>query len=508
VDVVIVGAGLAGLSAACHLRGMGHDVLVVEAGNEPGGRAGTMSLDGYRYDTGPTVLTMPELAERCFAALGTAMDEHLALLPVEPMYRATYADGSALHVRHGREAMAAEISTVCGPAQAAGFHKFCDWVTGLYEIEMPNFIDRNYDSPLDLVRPLGPALRLLRAGAFGRLDAAVRRFFDDERLVRIFSFQSMYAGLAPQQALALYAVITYMDSVRGVTIPVGGMHALPTAMASAAAAAGVTFAYGERVERIVLADGTRGPVRGVRLAGGAFVGADAVVCTADLPVAYRMLLPGTEAPRRARRGHYSPSAVVWHAGVAGDLPPGTAHHNIHFGRQWAASFRAVMRDGVPMPDPSVLVSVPTLDEPGMAPPDRHVLYVLEPMPNLDGRVDWTVEREAVRRRLRARVERFGYPLEIDVEHFVDPTDWEAAGMERGTPFALSHRFLQTGPFRPANIERRAPGLVFAGSGTVPGVGVPMVLVSGELAAQRVAGLVPERPSMRPVRGRLAARGRR
>jgi phytoene desaturase len=130
------------------------------------------------------------------------------------------------------------------------------------------------------------------------------------------------------------------------------------------------------------------------------------------------------------------------------------------------------------------------------------------MPNLDGRVDWTVEREAVRRRLRARVERFGYPLEIDVEHFVDPTDWEAAGMERGTPFALSHRFLQTGPFRPANIERRAPGLVFAGSGTVPGVGVPMVLVSGELAAQRVAGLVPERPSMRPVRGRLAARGRR
>src|SRR6478735_638395 len=241
MDVVVIGAGLAGLSAACHLRGAGHEVLVVEAGQTPGGRAGSMTRGGYRFDTGPTVLTMPELAERCFAAVGTSMDRHVRLLP------------------------------------------------------------------LDLLRPLGPALRLVRAGAFGRLDAAVRRFFTDERLVRIFSFQSMYAGLAPQQALALYAVITYMDAVRGVTVPVGGMHALPLGLAAAAAAAGVTFAYGERVERIVLADGTRGPVRGVRLAGGDVVSADAVVCTADLPVAYRMLLPGIDAPRRARRGHYSPS---------------------------------------------------------------------------------------------------------------------------------------------------------------------------------------------------------
>ncbi len=492
MDVVVIGAGLAGLSAAAHLRGAGHDVLVIEAGTEPGGRAGTLRLGDYRFDTGPTVLTMPELAERCFTALGTSMAEHVTLLPVDPMYRATFADGSVVRVRHGREAMGAEIREVCGAAEAAGFDRFVDWVSDLYAVEMPNFIDRNYDSPLDLLRPIGPALRLLRAGAFGRLDRAVRRFFDDERLVRLFSFQAMYAGLAPQQALALYAVITYMDAVRGVTVPVGGMHALPAGLASAAAAGGVAFAYGERVERIVLANGTSGPVRGVRLAGGETITADAVVCTADLPVAYRMLLPGTEAPRRARRGHYSPSAVVWHVGTAGDLPAGTAHHNIHFGHEWAESFRAVMRDGRMMPDSSVLVTVPTLDEPAMAPPGRHVLYVLEPAPNLDGRVDWDAEGDSVRRRLRSTVERLGYPLDVEVEHFVDPRDWEAAGMERGTPFALSHRFLQTGPFRPANIERRAPGLVFAGSGTVPGVGVPMVLISGALAAARVAATMAPR----------------
>ncbi len=508
MNVVVVGAGLAGLSAACHLRGAGHDVMVVEAGPCAGGRAGSLTMGGYRFDTGPTVMTMPELAEACFSALGTTMDRYVRLLPLDPMYRATYADGSTLRVRPGRAAMAEEIRAVCGPRDAASFHRFCDWVTALYETEMPHFIARNYDSALDLLHPIGPALRLLRAGAFGRLDAAVRRFFTDERLVRIFSFQAMYAGLAPQQALALYAVITYMDSVRGVSVPVGGMHALPAGIAAAAADAGVTFAYNEHVERIVLENGTTGPVRGVRLADGQLISADAVVCTADLPVAYRMLLPGIDAPRRARRGHYSPSAIVWHAGVAGDLPPGTAHHNIHFGREWAESFHALLRDGTRMPDPSVLVTVPTLDEPAMAPPDRHVLYVLEPVPNLDGRLDWSVERDVARQRLRTTVARLGYPLDVDVEHFVDPQDWERAGMERGTPFALSHRFLQTGPFRPANIERRAPGLVFAGSGTVPGVGVPMVLVSGQLAAQRVEQIA--RTSRPPRRTSAAAveRGRR
>ncbi|MEO5901183.1 MAG: FAD-dependent oxidoreductase, partial [Ilumatobacteraceae bacterium] len=226
--------------------------------------------------------------------------------------------------------------------------------------------------------------------------------------------------------------------------------------------------------------------QGVRLVDGSMVRADAVVCTADLPVAYRMLLPGIDAPRRARRGHYSPSALVWHLGVEGELPAGVAHHNIHFGKDWDGAFRALLRDGKRMPDPSLLVTVPTLDEPGMAPPGRNVLFVLEPAPNLDGATDWSVERPLARERMHRMISERGYPMQIEAEHFVDPQDWEAQGMERGTPFALSHRFFQTGPFRPKNIEREAPGLFFAGSGTVPGVGVPMVLVSGRLAAERVA----------------------
>lgn len=488
MNVVVIGAGLGGLSAACHLRGAGHDVLVLERGTRPGGRNGVLERGGYRFDTGPTVLTMPALIAECFAALGSSMDEHLTLKAVDPMYRARYADGSTLRVWHGRDRMAEEIRQLAGAAAAAQFHHFCDWLVQLYEVEMPHFIDTNFDSVLDLARPPGPALRLLRLGGFAKLGKRVARYFDDERLQRIFSFQSMYAGLAPYDALAIYGVITYMDSVEGVYFPVGGMHAVPAAMARAAAAAGVELRYGTEVSRIVLADGASGRVRGIELADGEVVAADAVVCNPDLPVAYRTLLPGTAAPRVARRGRYSPSCVVWHAGVRGAPPPDAAHHNIHFGQQWDESFRALLHDGTLMPDPSILVTLHSLDDPSMAPAGCSTLYVLEPTPNLDGHVDWARERQRVRDRLARTVEALGYPAEVEVEELVDPTDWERQGMERGTPFALAHTFRQTGPFRPANVDRRAPGLVFTGSSTVPGVGVPMVLLSGKLAAERVEAL--------------------
>jgi phytoene desaturase len=492
VKVVVVGAGLGGLSAACHLRGDGHDVLVLERDALPGGRAGSLTMDGYRFDTGPTVLTMPDLLERCFRAVDAEMDDFLTLHPVEPMYRACFEDGSVLHVRHGRDAMTAEIAAVCGPAEAAAFGGFCDWLTDLYELELPNFIDRNFDSPLDLAWPLAPALRLLRTGGFRKLENVVASHFTDERLQRIFSFQSMYAGLAPYEALALYCVITYMDSVKGVFRAEGGMHAVPTALAAAAEKAGVELRYDVAVDRIILEHGTTGPVRGVRLADGELIAADAVVCNPDLPVAYKTLLGGLPAPRSTRTGTYSPSCLVWHAGVRGELPAGAAHHNIHFGAQWNEAFKAILHDGVRMPDPSILVTVPSIDDASFAPAGGQVLYVLEPTPNLDGQVDWTREAPRARDQLQQRVADLGYPMDIEVEHLVDPLAWERQGMERGTPFSLAHTFLQTGPFRPNNVNRRAPGLVFVGSGTVPGVGIPMVLLGGRLAAERVAELAAPR----------------
>ncbi len=480
-----MGAGLGGLSAAAHLVGRGHDVTVVERAAVPGGRAGLVEGKGYRLDIGPTVLTMPDLLADAFAAAGADMADFVTIKPVDPMYRAVYADGSTLRVWHGRERMTQEITEVCGGADAASFGRFCDWLAELYRVEMDGFIDRNFDSVLDVTRPLGPVLRLVRMGGFRKLGKVVGSYFRDERLRRIFSFQSMYAGLAPYEALALYAVITYMDSVEGVFFPEGGMHSIATGLAAAVEKAGVQLRYEAPVTSILRRSGTTGAVTGVELEGGERLGADAVVCNADLPVAYRTLLGGVDAPRAARRGTYSPSCLLWVAGVRGLPPPEAAHHNIHFGHDWDGAFKAIIHDGVRMPDPSILVTLHSLDTAGLAPDGCTSLYVLEPTPNLDGKVDWVCERDHAFDGLRRRVGALGYPTEVELEQVLDPLDWERQGMERGTPFALAHTFFQTGPFRPGNVDARVPGLVFVGSSTVPGVGVPMVLVSGKLAADRV-----------------------
>ena len=218
-----------------------------------------------------------------------------------------------------------------------------------------------------------------------------------------------------------------------------------------------------------------------------------MVCNPDLPVAYRTLLGGVEAPRVARRGKYSPSCLLWVAGVRGLPPADAAHHNIHFGHDWDGSFKALIHDGVRMPDPSILVTLHSLDDAiaragGL---QQHLRARADAEPRREDRLGGRARTDHGL-AARARVAQLGYPTDVVVERVYDPLDWEALGMERGTPFALAHTFLQTGPFRPNNVDRRVPGLVFTGSSTLPGVGVPMVLVSGKLAAQRVDEYARER----------------
>lgn len=486
MKVVVIGAGLGGLSAAAHLSKGGHDVTIVERDAIPGGRAGMIRSDGFSLDNGPTVLTMPDLLEEAFIAAGANMSDHITIKPVDPMYRACYADGSTLLVKHGREAMTEEIARFANQKEADAFGRFSDWLEGLYKAEMRSYIDTNLDSPLDLIKPWRDGLAILKMGGFGKLDKKVASFFDDQRLQQIFSFQSMYAGLAPYEALAIYAVITYMDSVKGVFVPEGGMHQMAAGLAAAVEQAGVDIRYSSPVSKI--ARFQNGSVRGVYVGDGTnaeLIEAEAVVCNPDLPVAYRELLDDVKAPRVARSGKYSPSCLLWIAGVKGLPPAEAAHHNIHFGQDWAGSFKALIEDGVRMPDPSILVTLHSLDDRSLAPDGCTSLYVLEPTPNLSGALDWSRERDRITDSLKAKVASLGYPTDVVVEEVYDPQDWERMGMEQGTPFALAHTFFQTGPFRPNNVNKKIPGLVFTGSSTLPGVGVPMVLVSGKLAAQRV-----------------------
>ncbi|MEP7035170.1 MAG: phytoene desaturase family protein [Dermatophilaceae bacterium] len=491
--VVVVGAGLAGLSAAMHLAGAGRHVTVLEAESTPGGSAARLSLpapDGgiYHLDTGPTVLTMPDLLADCFAALGESLSDWVTLRPLDPAYRAQFADGTALSITSDVDRMAHRIGDFSGAADADGYRRYVEFVTRLYRLQMRDFIDRNFDSPVDLA---GSSLaKLVALRGFSRLAPTVARYFRDERLQRIFSFQAMYAGVSPARALAIYAVISYMDLVEGVSYPVGGMNALPTAMEAAARKAGVEFVYDTRVTGATWS-GDR--VTELRSADGGAWSPGALVMTLDRPAALEVLGRDQEGWRTRRRStiRYSPSCVVLAAGVREEWPD-RAHHTMHFGRAWSRVFDD-LDAGRLMRDPSFLVSMPSVTDPGMAPGGRSSAYVLFPAPNLnhDQPLDWARLRDPYREHMLESVENAGYrgfTDAIEAELLITPQDWSDRGLGAGTPFAAAHTFPQTGPFRSHNTVGR--NVAFAGASTTPGVGVPMVLISGRLAAERLLGRDP------------------
>ena len=482
--VVVVGAGLGGLSAALRLAGAGRKVTVVERESVPGGRNGLLNKDGYSFDTGPTVLTMPSLIQDAFSCVGEDLKDWLELMPLSPLYRAFYADGSQIDVHANTAQMEEEIRTQVSAEEALGYRKYVDFVTKLYKYEMNDFIDKNIDSPFNLLTP--NLARLIALGGFRHLQPKVNQYLKDPRLQKVYSFQAMYAGVSPQQALAIYAVIAYMDSVNGVFFPKGGMHAVPRALAGAAEKHGVTFKYNSTVTSI---ERSNGRATAVITESGERIACDVVVLNPDLPVAWQDLLGGQ--PRSVKRLKYSPSCVTLLIG-SNKIYDHLAHHNIHFGKSWDGVFDELINKKTLMSDPSILVTVPSKDDPALAPAGKSSYYVLFPTPNLSADIDWKKVGPKYRDEMIRALEERGYTdfgKGIEVEQMTTPLDWQSQGMEQGAPFASAHTFFQTGPFRPRNLAKGYENIVFAGSGTQPGVGVPMVLISGRLAAERIVGPV-------------------
>jgi phytoene desaturase len=380
--------------------------------------------------------------------------------------------------------MEEEIREKVSAEEALGYRRYVDFVTKLYKYEMHDFIDKNIDTPFNLLTP--NLARLIALGGFRHLQPKVNQYLKDPRLQKVYSFQAMYAGVSPQQALAIYAVIAYMDSVNGVFFPKGGMHAVPRALASAAQKHGVEFKYNTTVTGL---DKQNGRVKAVTTNTGERIECDVVVMNPDLPVVWRDLLGKT--PLNIKRLNYSPSCATLLVGSSKKYDH-IAHHNIHFGESWDGVFDELINKKVLMSDPSVLVTVPTHDDPTLAPAGKQSYYILYPTPNLDADIDWTKQAKPYRDQMIQTLEDRGYTgfgEAIETEVMTTPLDWQAQGMERGAPFASAHTFFQTGPFRPRNMAAGFENVVFAGSGTQPGVGVPMVLISGRLAAERIVGPV-------------------
>lgn len=493
---VVVGAGLGGLAVALRLRHMGYAVTVVERNATAGGRCNQLQMQGFTFDTGPSILLMRNVFDDLFRSLGEHLDDHVDLVRLHPNYRCVFSDGSELtltsDIQHLREQME-NFERGAGDALL----RFLADAGHKYEVLRDRFLVRNFRSWGEFLSP-GNLPHFIGTGVMRRLGSHVGRYFRDQRLRCVFSFHSMYVGTSPQYAPSVFAFLPYSELCDGMWYPRGGMYSLVTAMVTVAERRGVDILLDTEVTGI---DHAGGRARGVRLGDGTFLGADVVVCNADLTDAVERLLDTATTPhnpttRQLDRLRYGCSALTAYLGVRGDIGA-LGHHNFYFAEDMDANYDAIFRRASVPADPSFYVNVPTVTDPALAPPGHHAVFLLGPCATTDRGIDWRggAAAEYRDRMVDSLERRFGVPGirdRIVVEQRRDPEDWrDLYHLRRGATFGVAADFLQCGYMRPANRHAGVENLYFVGASTVPGCGVPTVAISAALAAERIG---QEQPS--------------
>jgi phytoene desaturase len=487
--VTVIGAGIGGLAAALRLARAGYRVTVLERHEGPGGRAGVWRSEGFTFDTGPSLVLMLEVWRKLFTDVGRRMEDHLDLIRIDPNYRISFADGSTLEMTSRLDRMLSEVERFekgSGPSLL----RYLARTSELYRGGLP-FISRGMHRFAGMLGG-GELPALGAAGALGDLQRMVGKYFRDERLQQALSFQSLYLGLDPYDALAVYALLPYAELGGGVYYPRGGMYKIPEALAALCVEEGVEFCYGAEVAE--LERGTDG-ITSVRITDGMRLTADLVVANSDLPYTYATLLneplPGIDAKR------FSCSAVLMQLGVDRTYPH-LEHHNFVVPPDMRGACSDLFAHHRMPERPPFYVVASTRTDPEGAPAGCENLFVLVLAPSRPAdpakAIDWSVEGPRVEARTLEQLEAWGLTdlrRHIVTKRVVTPADFTAEfGNLRGEAFGLAHNFSQIGWFRPHNRHAKYRNLYFVGQSTHPGCGLPMVLISADLMAQRIMEEAP------------------
>lgn len=483
--VVIVGGGIGGLSAGIRLAAAGHRVTLFEKNAQVGGKMSEVSADGFRWDTGPSVITMRPVFEELFAAAGRQLDDYLTLLPVEPLTRYFYPDGTRLDATQDLPQMDEQIRAI-DPRDVAGYRDFLHYAATLHQLTGPVFI---YDQPPNWRRVLrAKPWRFLQADPWLTLDQAIRRRVHSPHLRQLLGRFATYVGASPFQAPATLGVIADVELAGGVWYPQGGIYAIARAMARLAQEVGVVIHSATPVDAITVAGGRAG---GVRLADGTQVAADAVLANVDVTTVYQHLLPAAVATpaRRARltARETSCSGYVLLLGVEGNHPQ-LAHHNIFFSADYRQEFEDIFQHGRPPGDPTVYVAITSKTDAGHAPDGCENWFVLVNAPATGSAFDWSREESTYRAQVLAKLAAHGVDIRdrVRTTRILTPGDLAAmSGAWRGALYGISSNQAINAFRRPHNRSPHLKGLYFAGGTTHPGGGVPMVTLSGKVAADMI-----------------------
>lgn len=480
--IVVVGAGIGGLSAAIRLAARGMRVVIVEQNDRVGGKMGEIQAEGFRFDTGPSVITMRPVFEDLFAAAGRTLSDYLTLLPVDPLTRYFYPDGARLDVTRDLSGLLAQIEAL-SPPDADGYLRYLAHAVRILRLTSPVFI---FGPPISL-RSLRdfPLHEALRIDPFRTMAGSIRSFVRDPRLRQLLGRFATYVGASPYQAPATLNVIAAVELAGGVWYPRGGIYAIACAMERLARELGVEIRLGTPVERIEV---RAGRVRGVTTRAGEFIPAAGVVANVDVATVYsKLLAPGILPPRLLARTLSRPlscSGFLLLLGLDRTFP-GLAHHNIFFSRDYRAEFDDIFRRGIPPADPTVYVAITAKTDPAHAPAGGENWFVMVNAPAIGPAWDWETQAAAYRERVLDVLARFGLDVRpaIRFERMLTPADIERqTGAYRGALYGASSNERMTAFLRPHNRSRWVSGLYFAGGTTHPGGGVPMVTLSGAVAA--------------------------
>ncbi|MCS6975854.1 MAG: phytoene desaturase family protein [Gemmatales bacterium] len=482
-DVVVIGAGPGGLASALLLAKAGLRVRILERQPFVGGRTSTFTVDGFRFDLGPTFFLYPQVLEGIFRSVGRDLRQEVDLIRLDPQYRLVFGAGGELQATPDVDRMEQEIARL-NRHDAANFRRFLADNADKLErfrpcLESPFLGWRDVLSwrLLKLVPRLRPWLSL---------DSELRRYFDDERVRLAFSFQSKYLGMSPFQCPSLFSILAYLEYGHGVYHPIGGCGAVSQAMADAAEDLGVQIHLGEEVTGIEFR-GRRAV--GVRTAKGHYR-TDALIINADFAQAMRKLVPNQLRNRwrdeKLERKRYSCSTFMLYLGLDGECD-GLAHHTIYLSADYKTNLRNIEVDHVLSKDPSFYVQNPCVTDPTLAPRGMSTLYVLVPVTHQHPNVDWSRERHPFRNLVLRQLRKLGLEnveRRIRFERIVTPADWEHDHqIYRGATFNLAHTLGQMLHLRPRNRFEDLEGVYLVGGGTHPGSGLPVIFESAKISSR-------------------------
>lgn len=488
-SAAIIGAGIGGIATAIYLAKNGYSVALFEKNPTPGGRCGQLIRDGHRFDLGATMLMMPAIYREIFESLGIPLFEKNKINPLENLYKIYFDNNDTFTFTTDKEKMRIQHEKI----ETGSFAKSQKYIADGYEIfqiGMNKLIGRNFDNIFQFVnfKNVGMLIKLKTYISNWRY---VKKFFHNAHLRMAYTFQNIYVGQSPFDSPALFSMVPAAELTEGSFFPEGGMYTIVENLLSEAHSSGVQFHYNKPVKKIRV---TGKKAESIILEDGSEIKADIIVANADLPYIYRKLLPDPWKSRRLDRMKYSCSAISYHWGLD-KVYPQLGHHSVFLSDEFREGLDRIFKDKSISDHPSFYIHAPVRTDPTAAPPDHDTLSFIVGAGHVDmkKKQDWDNQKKKTRTAVIQRLKQLG--LEDIEEHIkfeicLTPENWESAcNISRGSVFgSLAHNLLQMGYFRPHNRHSRYKNLFFVGGSTHPGNGIPNVLLSAKLTAEKILNI--------------------